>query len=173
MDFSEKTPFPKDPFFRTRLLLYSDTCRKRPFVHILFTIFVPLNPPPNQQNDGFPLQFLLQGPQTELRTLSQNCEQTLQKLRTKRIMNKRAFLIQIQKIEKCNSWKFIIGEFNPGLFAIFTRKRSFALFCARLRSFALFCAHLGVSASACVQSDRVWEPDLSESVSVIILGSPT
>ena len=28
-----------------------------------------------------------------MRTLSQNCEQTLQKLRTNRIMNKRAFLI--------------------------------------------------------------------------------
>ena len=63
------------------------------FTKFLFTIFVPLNPPPpNQQNDGFPLEFLLKGPQTELRTLSQNCEQTLQKLRTNRIMNKRAFL---------------------------------------------------------------------------------
>ena len=50
-------------------------------------------PPPNQQNDGFPLEFLSKGPQTELRTLSQNCEQTLQKLRTNRIMNKLAFLI--------------------------------------------------------------------------------
>ena len=49
-------------------------------------------PPPNEQNDGFPLEFLLEGPQTELRTLSQNCEQTPQKLRTNRIMNKRAFL---------------------------------------------------------------------------------
>ena len=49
-------------------------------------------PPPNQQIDGFPLEFLLKGHQTELRTLSQNCEQTLQKLRTNRIMNKRAFL---------------------------------------------------------------------------------
>ena len=38
-------------------------------------------PPPNQQSDGFPLEFLLEGPQTELRTLSQNCEQTLLKLR--------------------------------------------------------------------------------------------
>ena len=53
-------------------------------------------PPPNQQSDGFPLEFLLKGPQTELRTLSQNCEQTLQKLRTNRIMNKRAFLISLQ-----------------------------------------------------------------------------
>ena len=43
-------------------------------------------PPPNQQSDGFPLEFLLKGPQTELRTLSQNCEQTLSKLRTKRIL---------------------------------------------------------------------------------------
>ena len=64
------------------------------FTKFLFTIFAPLNPPPpNQQNAGFPLEFLLKGPQTELRTLSQNCEQTLQKLRTNRIMNKRAFLI--------------------------------------------------------------------------------
>ena len=42
----------------------------------------PRPPPPNQQDEGFPLEFLLEGPQTELRTLSQNCEQTLQKLRT-------------------------------------------------------------------------------------------
>ena len=62
------------------------------FTKFLFTIFVPLDPPPpNQQNEGFPLEFLLKGPQTKLRTLSQNCEQTLQKLRTNRIANKRAF----------------------------------------------------------------------------------
>ena len=62
------------------------------FTKFLFTIFVPLDPPPpNQQSDGFPLGFLLKAPETELRTLSQNCEQTLQKLRTNRIMNKRAF----------------------------------------------------------------------------------
>ena len=74
------------------------------FTKISFTIFVPINPPPpNQQNEGFPLEFLLEGPQTELRTLSQNCEQTLQKLRTNRIMNKRALLILIQfkELEKC------------------------------------------------------------------------
>ena len=52
-------------------------------------------PPPNQQNEGFALEFLLEGPQTELRTLSQNREQTLQKLRTNRIMNKRAFLKRV------------------------------------------------------------------------------
>ena len=68
--------------------------RKRQFVHNIFVhnfcAYEP--PPPNQQNDGFPLDFLLKEPQTALRTLSQNCEQTLQKLRTNRIMNKRAFL---------------------------------------------------------------------------------
>ena len=63
------------------------------FTKVLFTISVPLNPPPpNQQNDGCPLEVLLKGLETELRTLSQNCEQTLQKLRTNRIMNKRVFL---------------------------------------------------------------------------------
>ena len=63
------------------------------FTNVLFTLLCALTPPPpNQQSDGFPLEFLLKGPQTELRTLSQNCEQTLQKLRTNRIMNKRAFL---------------------------------------------------------------------------------
>ena len=63
----------------------------RLFTKFLFTILCPLAPPPpNQQNDGFPLE---EGPQTELRTLSQSCEQTLQKLRTNRIINKRAFLI--------------------------------------------------------------------------------
>ena len=71
------------------------TVRKRQFVHKIFCsqFLCPLTPPPpNQQNDGFPLEFLLKGPQTELRTLSQNCEQTLQKLRTNRITNKPAFL---------------------------------------------------------------------------------
>ena len=37
------------------------------------------------------LDFPLKGPQTELQTLSQNCEQTLQKLRANRNMNKGAF----------------------------------------------------------------------------------
>ena len=81
--------------------LYSDfppfLGNARLFTKFLFTILVPLDPPPpNQQSDGFPLEFLLRGPQTELRTLSQNCEQTLQKLRTNRIMNKRAFLNFLQ-----------------------------------------------------------------------------
>ena len=54
------------------------------FTTFLFTIFVPLDPPPpNQQNDRFPLEFLLKGPQTELRTLSKNCEKTLQKFANK------------------------------------------------------------------------------------------
>ena len=64
------------------------------FTKCLFTILVTLNLPPlpKQRSDGFPLEFLLKGPQTELRTLRQNCEQNLQKLRANRIMNKRAFL---------------------------------------------------------------------------------
>ena len=41
------------------------------FTKYSFTIFAPLNPPPpNQQSDGLPLEFLGKGPQTELRTLS-------------------------------------------------------------------------------------------------------
>ena len=61
---------------------------------IFFHNFVHLNPLPSQkqQGDGFALEFLLKGPQTELRTPRQNCEQNLRKLRTNRIMNKRAFL---------------------------------------------------------------------------------
>ena len=59
-------------------------------LHVLGSKYTP--PPSQPANDGFPLEFLLKGPQTELRTLSQNCEQTLQKLRTDRVMNKRAFL---------------------------------------------------------------------------------
>ena len=35
---------------------------------------MPLTPPPNQQSDGFSLEVVLKAPQTELRTLSQNCE---------------------------------------------------------------------------------------------------
>ena len=63
-------------------------CGKRPLVHkiAVHNFLCPLTPPPpNQQSDGFPLEFLVKGPQTELRTLSQ-------KLRTNNIMNKRAFL---------------------------------------------------------------------------------
>ena len=43
--------------------------RNRQFVHIIFVHnFVPLDlTPPNQQSDGFPLEFLLKG-------LKQNCE---------------------------------------------------------------------------------------------------
>ena len=64
------------------------------FTIFLFTIFVPLTPPlPKQRSYGLPLKLLFKGPHTELHTLSRNCEQTLQNLRTNRIMNKRAFLI--------------------------------------------------------------------------------
>ena len=60
-----------------QILVEKQIGNARLFTKCLFTIFVPLNPPPpNQQSDGFPLEFLLKGPQTELRTLSQNCEQT-------------------------------------------------------------------------------------------------
>ena len=63
------------------------------FTKILFTILAPLDtPPPNQQSDGFPLEFRFKRPKTELRTLSQNCVQTLPTLRAKTMMNKRAFL---------------------------------------------------------------------------------
>ena len=48
------------------------------FTKNLFTTFVPINPPSHPANEGFPLEFLLKGPQTELRTLSQNCEQNKQ-----------------------------------------------------------------------------------------------
>ena len=67
--------------------------RKCQFVHKVFVHnFCALNPPSSQPAKwGIPLEFLLEGPQMELRALSQNCEQTLQKLRTNRIMNKRAF----------------------------------------------------------------------------------
>ena len=67
------------------------------FTTVLFTIFWgPLNPTPASQPAKwcmpFPLECVLQGPQTELRTHGQNCEQTLPKSRTNRIMNERAFL---------------------------------------------------------------------------------
>ena len=74
------------------------------FMNFLFAIFVPLNPPPpNQQNDAIPLDFLSKEPQTELRTLSQNCEQTLQKLRTNRTM--------IRKLEKAVAVSGSVREF--------------------------------------------------------------
>ena len=55
---------------------------------LLFTIFAPDNaPPPNQQSDGLPLEFLLKDPNT--------IANTQPKLRTNppKIANKRAFLI--------------------------------------------------------------------------------
>ena len=72
------------------LMLHNDS--KRQVAHkILFTIMVPLDTPPlNQQSDGFSLESAFKkGPHTELPTLSQNCKQTLPKLRTNRIMSKR------------------------------------------------------------------------------------
>ena len=67
--------------------------RKRQLVHQIFAhILGAPQPPPNQQSDGFPRELLLKGPQTELRALSQNREQTLPRERTNRIMNKQAFL---------------------------------------------------------------------------------
>ena len=50
---------------------------KRQFVHkiCVHNFCAPCPPPPNQQSGGIPLDFLLKGPQAELRTLSQNCEQ--------------------------------------------------------------------------------------------------
>ena len=54
--------------------------RKRQFVHKNFVhnFCAPSPPLPKQESDGFPLEFLLKGSQKELRTLSPNCEQTLQ-----------------------------------------------------------------------------------------------
>ena len=67
--------------------------RKRQCVHNMFfhEFGAPL-PPPNRQVMDFLLKCVLKGPQTELRTLSQNCKQTLPKLRANRIMNKWALL---------------------------------------------------------------------------------
>ena len=77
---------------------------------------MPLNPPPpNQQNDGFPLDFLLKGPQTELQTLSQNCEQTLQKLRKKTELwtNGRFWLL----LSHWNHYQInLLGLFSPVMF---------------------------------------------------------
>ena len=71
--------------------LQKQTIRKRRFVRkMLVHNFCAPQPPPPQP--AFPLEFLLEGPQTELQTLSQNCEQTLHKLPTNRIMNKQVFL---------------------------------------------------------------------------------
>ena len=65
---------------RAQLVVLQQRGNARLFTKCLFTIFVPLNPPlptSKKQNDGFPLEFLSKGPQTELRILRQNCEQTL------------------------------------------------------------------------------------------------
>ena len=66
--------------------------RKRPFVHKMFVhnFCAPSPPPPNQQSDGFPLEFLLKGAQTELRTVRPQLRRNPPKI-ANRIMNKRAF----------------------------------------------------------------------------------
>ena len=96
----------------------------------LFTMFVhnfcaPWPPPPNQQNDGFPLEFLLKGPQTELQTLSQNCEQTLQKLRTNRII--RRFFAPPSMRNGRSQFLAISMGFCPRFLSIFNR--FWSMFC--------------------------------------------
>ena len=86
------------------------------FTIFLFTIFATLKPPPppNQRSDEFPLELKLKVPQTELRTLGQNCEQTLPKFRTNRIMNKRALLIFIREDQTCTDlWATISRHLLP------------------------------------------------------------
>ena len=59
------------------------------FTKCLFTILVPFTPPlPISKVMDVLLNSYEKTPQTELRTLSQDCEQTLPKLRTIRITNK-------------------------------------------------------------------------------------
>ena len=69
--------------------------RKRQFVHRIFCsqFLCPLTPPPSQPAKWWISSWIpIKRTSTELRTLSQKCERTLQKLRTNRIMNKRALL---------------------------------------------------------------------------------
>ena len=74
---------PRKTFVETfsRFSARTASSRKRQFVHKMFVHNFCAHqptPPPNQQNDGCPLEFLLKGPRTELRTLRRNCEQSLQ-----------------------------------------------------------------------------------------------
>ena len=64
---------------------------RKMFVHNFRAPFPPPHPPSKMMD--FLMNFYSKDLKTKLRTLSKNCEQTLQKLRTNRIMNKRAFLI--------------------------------------------------------------------------------
>ena len=58
------------------------------------TILVPVIPPPfNQRNEGFPLEFLLEGASNRIANTQPKLRTNLQKSRTNRVMNKRAFLI--------------------------------------------------------------------------------
>ena len=100
---SQKILF-QNEFFVSRNFCVGDNSEagKRQFVHKIFThnFGAPLPPlSPNQQSDGFPLEFVLEepGPQTDSQTLNQNCEETLLKLQTNRTMNQRAFLGTVQE----------------------------------------------------------------------------
>ena len=83
-------PAEKRKFYFYCRLAFSEICSQ----NVCSQLLCPLTPPlPNQQSDGFPLEFLL-------KDLKQNCEHAAKlankpskKLRTNRIMNKRAFLI--------------------------------------------------------------------------------
>ena len=91
------------------------------FTKCLFTIFVPLEPPPppNQQSDRIPLDFRLKGSQTEFWTLSQNCEQTLQKLRTKRITVDMEIKVKLIPRQYVFVFAFVLMLIGPMIFRIY------------------------------------------------------
>ena len=62
-----------------------------------------------------------------MRTLRQNCEQTLQKLRTNRIMNKRAFLRNFKNLKFFNNFrkKYLTFTFGEGTFTFGERAFTF------------------------------------------------
>ena len=115
------------------------TNRKRQFVHKIsvHNFCAPWPPPSNQQNDGFPLEFLLKGPQTELRALSQNYEQTLQKLRTTELRTNGRFWTKSES--------------------------NFGRFLARLADFSwVFASKTQESFSKLKVAEDVWEKDVWE-----------
>ena len=77
--------------------------RDRQFV-CLFTCLVLLNPPPPKTAKRWISSWIsLKRPWNRIANTQPNCEQTLRKLRTHRIMNKRAFLTNRIKQKHCDT----------------------------------------------------------------------
>ena len=122
---------------RNHYILGNASCSQNVCSHFLCPLTPP--PPPSQPaSDGFPLELLLKGPQNRIANTQPKLrinppqianKQNDEQMGVSDILNSRN--IFRAKIGSSQTWLF-----QTWLFAIFTWKRSFALFCALWRPFA-------------------------------------